>query len=95
MCRIEPLAPEQLPEVSKVSRTVQEHLADLARENPVSEKQEKTSSAVGGGVFDRCRSELGEQIPTTHCSFLLYFDHYLTNNASCIILGADLWQERE
>ena len=33
--------PEQLGEVAKVSRTVREYLADLARENPVSENEEK------------------------------------------------------
>jgi hypothetical protein len=38
--------PEQLGEVAKVSRTVREYLADLARENPLSENEEKTSSAV-------------------------------------------------
>jgi hypothetical protein len=33
--------PEQLGEVAKVSRTVREYLADLARENPVQENEEK------------------------------------------------------
>jgi transposase len=33
--------PEQLGEVAKVSRTVREYLADLARENPVPENEEK------------------------------------------------------
>jgi len=33
--------PERLGEVAKVSRTVREYLADLARENPVLENEEK------------------------------------------------------
>lgn len=33
--------PEQLGEMAKVSRTVREYLADLARENPVSENEER------------------------------------------------------
>ena len=33
--------PEQLSEVAKVSRTVRDYLADLARENPVSEDEHK------------------------------------------------------
>ncbi len=36
--------PEQLHEVAKVSRTVRKYLADLARENPVSENEEKPAA---------------------------------------------------
>ena len=36
--------PERLNEVAKVSRTVRDYLADLARENPVSEDKEKPAA---------------------------------------------------
>ena len=39
--------PEQLGDVAKVSRTVREYLADLARENPVSESEEKPAPQAG------------------------------------------------
>ena len=38
--------PERLGEVAKVSRTVRDYLADLARENPVSEDKEKPAARL-------------------------------------------------
>jgi transposase len=80
--------PAQLEEAAKVSRTVREYLAEVARENPVTE-QEETSPApksvaanyVSTTDPDACwASKYGRPVPS-------YFNHYLIDNASCIILG--------
>jgi transposase len=72
---------EQLGEVAKVNRTVREHLAALEQENPVEPpvpQQEKVSTtdpdstyATKGGGPAR----------------LGYYDNYLVDNASCVIVG--------
>jgi len=87
--------PEQLGEVAKVSRTVREYLADLARENPVLENEEKPAPGSVAARYvsttdpDACwASKLGARgVPS-------YLDHYLIDNASCIILGVEATQAR-
>jgi len=87
--------PEQLGEVAKVSRTVREYLADLARENPVSDNEEKAASQsvvprnVSTTDPEACWASKygGRSVPS-------YFDHYLIDNASCIILGVEGTQAR-
>jgi len=87
--------PEQLGEVAKVSRTVREYLADLARENPVSDDEEKPAPRSVAARYvsttdpDACwASKLGgRSVPS-------YLNHYLIDNASCIILGVEATQAR-
>jgi transposase len=87
--------PEHLHEVAKVSRTVREYLADLARENPVSENEEKPApQSVAARYVSTTDPEAcwaskygGRSVPS-------YFDHYLIDNASCIILGVEATQAR-
>src|SRR6516225_11058063 len=87
--------PEQLGEVAKVSRTVREYLADLARENPVSENEEKPAPRSVAAHYvsttdpDACWATKlgGRSVPS-------YLNHYLIDNASCIILGVEATQAR-
>jgi transposase len=87
--------PEQLEEVAKVSRTVREYLADLAKENPVAEPGENapTHDSVAARYIsttdpDACwASKWGAAVPS-------YYDHYLIDNASCIILGVEATRAR-
>ena len=87
--------PEQLEEVAKVSRTVREYLADVARENPVAEPEENAPArdSVAARYIsttdpDACwASKSGAAVPS-------YYDHYLIDNASCIILGVEATQAR-
>src|SRR5580693_9422416 len=87
--------PEQLGQIAKVSRTVREYLADLARENPVSENEEKPAPRSVAARYlsttdpDACwASKYGTRsVPS-------YLNHYLIDNASCIILGVEATQAR-
>src|ERR1700681_2934475 len=87
--------PEQLEEVAKVSRTVREYLADLAQENTVAEPGETapTRDSVAARYIsttdpDACwASKWGAAVPS-------YYDHYLIDNASCIILGVEATRAR-
>ena len=87
--------PERLGEVAKVSRTVRDYLADLARENPVSEDKEKPAPRSVAARYvsttdpDACwASKLGgRSVPS-------YLNHYLIDNASCVILGVEATQAR-
>lgn len=87
--------PEQLGEVAKVSRTVREYLADLARENPLSEQQDKPAPQSVAARYisttdpDACWASKwgGRSVPS-------YLDHYLIDNASCIILGVEATRAR-
>jgi transposase len=72
---------EQLAEVAHVKRTVREYLSDLEQENPTEEpthQQDTVSTTDPDSTFftkgDR-PAELG------------YFDNYLMDNQSCVILG--------
>jgi len=64
--------PEQLGQIAKVSRTVREYLADLARENPVSENEENQPHNRWRHATSprQIRCLLGEQIWDTERSFL-------------------------
>jgi transposase len=72
---------EQLTEVAHVKRTVREYLTDLEQENPAEEpahQQDKISTTDPDSTYltkgDRA-AELG------------YFNNYLVDNRSCVILG--------
>jgi transposase len=87
--------PEQLGEVAKVSRTVREYLADLAQENPVDENEEKPAPGSVAARYisttdpDACwATKYGSRsVPS-------YLNHYLIDNANCIILGVEATQAR-
>jgi transposase len=82
--------PERLGEVARVSRTVRDYLADLARENPVLEDEPKPAPRSVAARYvsttdpDACwASKLGARsVPS-------YLNHYLIDNASCVILGVE------
>src|SRR5262250_1475799 len=81
--------PERLSEVASASRTVREYLVDLARENPVPEEEKPAPRSVAARYVsttdpDACwASKMGTRsVPS-------YLDHYLIDNASCIILGVE------
>jgi transposase len=79
---------EQLSEVAQVKRNVREYLEDLERENPSEgrvHQQDKVSATDPDAV---CFSK-GERAPT-----LGYFDNYLIDNASCIVLAVEATEAR-
>ena len=87
--------PEQLGEVAKVSRTVREYLADVSRENPVSEKEDKPAPRSVAARYvsttdpDACwASKFGTRSAPS------YLNHYLIDNTSCIILDVEATQAR-
>src|SRR5215831_12241887 len=72
---------EQLTEVAKVNRTVREYLAELEQENPVEApvpQQEKTSTTDPDSTFATKGGGPAR---------LGYFDNYLVDNSSCVIVG--------
>ncbi|HEX6505710.1 MAG TPA: IS1182 family transposase [Terriglobales bacterium] len=71
---------EQLVEVAKVNHRVREYLAELERENPVEpavEQQDKVSTTDPDSTF---ATKGGP-------ARLGYYDNYLVDNASCVIVG--------
>jgi len=71
---------EQLAEVAKVNRTVREYLAELEQENPVEPpvpQQDKVSTTDPDSTF---ATKGGP-------ARLGYYDNYLVDNSSCIIVG--------
>jgi transposase len=74
------VAPEQLAEIAKVNHTVREYLVELERENPVEPpvaQQEKVSTTDPDSTY---ATKGGP-------ARLGYYDNYLVDNASCIIVG--------
>jgi len=71
---------EQLAEVAKVNRTVREYLAELEQENPVEApvpQQEQVSTTDPDSTY---ATKGGP-------ARLGYYDNYLVDNSSCIIVG--------
>jgi transposase len=71
---------EQLAEVAKVNQAVREYLAELERENPVepaAPQQEKVSTTDPDSTY---ATKGGP-------ARLGYYDNYLVDNASCVIVG--------
>lgn len=71
---------EQLAEAAQVKRTVREYLADLEQENPVEApaQQERVSTTDPDATYLTKGNRAAE---------LGYFDNYLVDNASCVIVG--------
>ena len=71
---------EQLAEVAKVNRTVREYLTELEKENPIEPPvppQEKVSTTDPDSTY---ATKGGP-------ARLGYYDNYLVDNASCVIVG--------
>ena len=79
--RLSRIPREQLPEAAHVKRTVREYLADLEQENPVEEpasQQDQVSTTDPDSTYatkGKGAAELG------------YFNNYLIDNKSCVIVG--------
>ncbi len=72
---------EQLTEVAHVKRTVREYLADLEQENPVEEPahpQDQVSTTDPDSTYSTKGDRPAE---------LGYFNNYLIDNRSCVIVG--------
>ena len=72
---------EQLTEVAHVKRTVREYLTDLEQENPVEEPpplQDQVSTTDPDATYSTKGSRPAE---------LGYFNNYLIDNKSCVIVG--------
>ncbi len=72
---------EQLAEAAQVKRTVREYLAELEQENIVEEslpQQERISTTDPDATYLTKGNRAAE---------LGYFDNYLIDNASCVIVG--------
>ena len=72
---------EQLPEAAHVKRTVREYLADLEQENPIEEpapQQDQVSTTDPDSTYSTKGARPAE---------LGYFNNYLIDNQSCVILG--------
>jgi len=79
--------PEQLAEVAKVNRTVREYLVELEQENPVElpvEQQDKVSTTDPDSTY---ATKGGP-------ARLGYYDNYLVDNASCVIVGVQATEAR-
>jgi transposase len=79
--RLSRIPREQLTEVAHVKRTVREYLADLEQENPVEEpahQQDQVSTTDPDSTYSTKGDRPAE---------LGYFNNYLIDNRSCVILG--------
>ena len=77
---------EQLAEVAKVNHTVREYVVELERENPVEppEQQDKVSTTDPDSTY---ATKGGP-------ARLGYYDNYLVDNASCVIVGVQATEAR-
>jgi transposase len=74
---------EQLAEVAQVKRAVREYLTDLAQENPAEEpahQQGQVSTTDPDSTYATKGNSAAE---------LGYFNNYLVDNRSCVIVGVD------
>jgi hypothetical protein len=79
---------EQLSEVAHVKRNVREYLDDPERENP-SEKPSHQQDKVSTTDPDAALFSKGERAST-----LGYFDNYLIDNGSCVVLAVEATEAR-
>ncbi len=79
---------EQLTEVAHVKRTVREYLADLEQENPIEEpapQQDQVSTTDPDSTYSTKGDRPAE---------LGYFNNYLIDNQSCVIVGVQATSAR-
>jgi transposase len=77
---------EQLAEVAQVSCTVPEYLADLERQNPVAEPPPEPPPA--SGIMSATDPDATWAVKWGRAGFA-YYDNYLIDNASRVILGVE------
>jgi transposase len=86
--RLSRIPREQLPEAAHVKRTVREYLADIEQENPVEEpahQQDQVSTTDPDSTYSTKGARPAE---------LGYFNNYLIDNQSCVILGVQATSAR-
>ena len=76
---------EKLVEVAQISRTVQEYLAELERQNPVTDPEERPTAQEMVSSTDPDAAWAVKSGPAT----LGYYDNYLVDTASRVILSVD------
>lgn len=81
---------EQLGEVAQVSRTVQEYLTELEQQNPVAETEEPrpTESGAASGPVSTTDPDAAWAVKGGP-ALLAYYDHYLIDNASRVVLAVE------
>ncbi len=77
---------EQLAEVAQVSHTVREYLADLEQQNPVADPPPEPPPA--SGIMSATDPDATWAVKWGRAGFA-YFDNYLIDNASRVILGVE------
>jgi hypothetical protein len=86
--RLSRIPREQLPEAAHVKRTVREYLADLEQENPIEEpahQQDQVSTTDPDSTYSTKGARPAE---------LGYFNNYLIDNQSCVIVGVQATSAR-
>src|SRR5215469_17044635 len=76
---------ERLVEVAQVSRTVREYLAELEQQNPVADQEERAVPQPMASTTDPDAAWAVKSGPAT----LGYFDNYLVDTASRVILSVE------
>ena len=81
---------KQLEEVAQVSRTVREYLQEVAQQNPVADPADRPPApqSMAAQIISKTDPDacwIGKWGPSAPS----YFDHYLIDNAHCIIVGVE------
>jgi hypothetical protein len=86
---------EAFSEAAEVNRTVREYLEELAAQNPTPETPEAGSQETSGKVIAMLPEKLSTTDPDATWSgkngpaVWAYYDHYLIDNESCIVIGVE------
>ncbi len=86
--RLSRIPREQLPEAARVKQTVRQYLADLEQENPIEEpahQQDQVSTTDPDSTYSTKGARPAE---------LGYFNNYLIDNQSCVIVGVQATSAR-
>jgi hypothetical protein len=85
---------EAFTEAAQVNRTVREYLEEIAAQNPIPETA-GSEATLAENILDRLPEKLSTTDPDAAWSgkhgyaVLAYYDHYLIDNESCIVLGVE------
>jgi transposase len=84
------VTPEQLPEVARVSHTVREYLAELEQQNPVADPAARAPADLKAAARSVSASDpdAAWAVKWGRAGFA-YFDNYLIDNASRVIVGVE------
>lgn len=86
---------EAFSEAAHVKRTVRQYLEEIAAQNPIPETLEAELQETSGTVIARLPEKLSTTDPDAAWSgkngpaVWAYYDHYLIDNESCIIIGVE------